>query len=94
MISSAYQYYITTYGHQKVSRFDTHKKSELRKVYNNIVKLNKKSPLYKVKLTDDVQRFAIDIKEGSRILKNAILESTDSENNGFEQKVEIGRAHV
>ena len=87
MISSAYQYYITTYGHQKVSRFDTHKKSELRKVYNNIVKLNKKSPLYKVKLTDDVQRFAIDIKEGSRILENAILESTDSENNGFEQKV-------
>lgn len=87
MISSAYQYYITTYGHQKASRYDTHKKSELRKVYNSIVKINKKSPLYKVKLTDDVQRFAIDIKEGSRILKNAILETTDSEKSGFEQKV-------
>ena len=39
-IDSAYHYYLSTYGNS-VSRYDTHKKSELRKVYNQIVKANK-----------------------------------------------------
>lgn len=39
------------------------KKSELRSVYNNIVKINKESPLYKIKDSADAQKFAIDIKE-------------------------------
>ena len=40
-IDSAYQYYLSTYGNSAVSRYDTHKKSQLRAVYNNIVKTNK-----------------------------------------------------
>ena len=40
-IDSAYHYYLSTYGTSKVSRYDTHKKSQLRAVYNQIVKTNK-----------------------------------------------------
>ena len=48
-IDSAYQYYLSTYGNSTVSRYDTHKKSQLRDTYNKIVKTNKESPLYKIK---------------------------------------------
>ena len=44
-IDSAYQYYLSTYGNSTVSRYDTHKKSQLRDTYNKIVKTNKESPL-------------------------------------------------
>ena len=47
-IDNAYAYYISTYAQKTVSRYDSHKKSELRKVYNKIVKINKDSPLYKI----------------------------------------------
>ena len=40
-IDSAYQYYLSTYGNSTVSRYDTHKKSQLRDTYNKIVKTNK-----------------------------------------------------
>ena len=50
-IDSAYAYYLSTYvGTRQVSRYETHKRSELRKVYNEIVKSNKDAPL--VKLSD------------------------------------------
>ena len=49
LIDSAYQYYLSTYRNSTVSRYDTHKKSELRDVYNQMVKVNKNSPLYKIK---------------------------------------------
>ena len=42
-IDSAYQYYLSTYGNSTVSRYDTHKKSQLRDTYNKIVKTNKES---------------------------------------------------
>ena len=48
-IDSAYQYYLSTYGTSTVSRYDAHKKSQLRDTYNKIVKINKDSPLYKIK---------------------------------------------
>ena len=44
-IDSAYQYYLSTYGNSTVSRYDTHKKSQLRDTYNKIVKTNIKNPL-------------------------------------------------
>ena len=33
-IDSAYAYYVSNYAHKEVSRYDSHKKSDLRKVYN------------------------------------------------------------
>lgn len=78
-ITSAYQYYLSTYRSFGVSRYDTHKKSQLRAVYNNIVKVNKESPLYKIKYSGDVGRFAIDIKEKTRSIQNVVASLSDSE---------------
>lgn len=78
MIDSAYQYYLSTYGNSTVSRYDTHKKSQLRDVYNQIVKINKESPLYKIKNTGDVKKHAIDIKESAKSLQNVISSLSDS----------------
>ena len=53
MISNVYHYYLKNYANKPPSRFDTHKKSDLRKVYNSIINLNKSAPLYKVDLSQD-----------------------------------------
>ncbi len=82
-IDSAYQYYLSTYRSSGVSRYDTHKKSQLRAVYNNIIKTNKDSPLYKIKYSGDAGRFAIDIKEKTRSIQNVIASLSDS-GNGIE----------
>lgn len=90
-IDSVYNYYLTTYGSSNVSRYDAHKKSQLRDVYNRMVKLNKESPLYKISNSGDVQKFAIDIKENTRNIQNIVASlSSDSEDglaNAFEKKV-------
>lgn len=82
MISSAYQYYLTNYAYKESSLYDTHKKSELREIYSNIVKQNKKSPLYRFKFTDEVQRFAIDLKENARSFRNVVLDATSEAESG------------
>lgn len=89
-IDSAYQYYLSTYGPSNVSRYDTHKKSQLRAVYNNIVKKNKEAPLYKIKYSGDVGKFAIDIKEKTRSIQNTIAALSDSDSgieNIFSKKI-------
>ncbi len=62
-IDSAYNYFLTTYGDSIGSRYESHKKSELRDTYNRIIKANKEAPLYKIKDSEDMGQFAIDIKE-------------------------------
>lgn len=91
VMDNMYNYYLTTYGQSAVSRYDSHKKSELRSIYNNIVKTNKESPLYKIKDSGDVQKFAIDIKESARSLKNVIasLSTGNSLTDAFQKKVAV-----
>lgn len=89
-ISSAYDYYLTTYGSKQVSRYDSHKKEDLRKTVNKIKILNKESPLYKVRISDDVQKFAIDVKEGARNIKNVVAEFSETEEGlgaAFQKKI-------
>ena len=64
-IDAAYNYFMTTYGQNIGSRYESHKKSELRDTCNKIVKANKDAPLYKIKDTEDMGQFAIDIKENA-----------------------------
>lgn len=79
-IDSVYQYYLSTYGNEHSSRYDSHKKSDLRKTTNSIAKSNNESPLYKLKdESDDVKRFAIDIKESARTIKNVIASMTEDD---------------
>ena len=59
----AYAYYLSTYGQNRPTRYDSHKRSDLRKVYNQIIKTNREAPLYKLSGEDEVAKYAIDIKE-------------------------------
>lgn len=88
MINSVYDYYLTTYAGRQLTKYDTHKKSELRSLYNNIVKISKKSPLYKIPNTESVQRHAIDLKETARSLKNMtdIFDAAADPRQGFRKK--------
>ena len=83
-IDSAYQYYLSTYGNSTVSRYDTHKKSQLRDTYNKIVKTNKESPLYKIKNLGEAKKYAIDIKESVGDIQH-IAASLSSSGQGIEK---------
>lgn len=72
VLNNVYNYYLTTYAPRSSTRYDTHKKSELRGVYNSIVKLNKEAPLYKLDTSKESKSFAVGIKEDARELRNVI----------------------
>lgn len=71
-LNTVYNHYLTTYAPKGTTQYDTHKKSELRGIYNSIVKLNKEAPLYILDTTTETQEFAVGIKENARELRNTI----------------------
>lgn len=71
-LANVYNFYMTTYAPKSSTPYDTHKKSELRSVYNSIVKMNKESPLFILDTSKDAQQFAVGIKENARELRNTI----------------------
>lgn len=88
----AYAYYLSTYHPVRPTRYDTHKKSELRKVYNQMVKTNKESPLYKLSRADEVAKYAIDIKENAKSIQNVVASLSDNYgdfSDSFRKKVAV-----
>ncbi len=74
-ISNVYNYYLTNYGASATSsKYEAHKRSELRDTYNRMVKANKESPLYKIDMNEDVEKFALDLKESARRTDNIVSE--------------------
>lgn len=71
-LNTVYNHYLTSYAPKGTSQFDAHKKSELRSIYNSIVKLNKESPLCIQDTSKESQEFAVGIKENARELRNTI----------------------
>lgn len=73
-LNAVYNNYLTTYTPKALTRYDTHKKSELRSVYNSIVKINRDAPWYLPTTNKATQRYAVDIKENARELRNRIAQ--------------------
>ena len=71
-LNTVYNHYLTAYAPKGTTRYDTHKRSELRSIYNSIVKLNKESPLYLPDTSKESQIFAVGLKENARQLRNTI----------------------
>lgn len=90
-IDSAYAYYLSNYGNKEASRYDSHKKSDLKKLYSKMVKVNKDSPLYKLSDPSNAKKYAIDIKESTRDIQNVVasLSSDDGINSSFQKKVAV-----
>ena len=88
----AYAYYLSTYGQNRPTRYDSHKKSDLRKIYNAIIKTNREAPLYKLSAEDDVAKYAIDIKESAKAIQNVVTSLSDSYgdfSDSFRKKVAV-----
>lgn len=83
ILNSAYNNYLTTYAPKSLAQYDTHKKSELRSVYNSIVKLNKESPWYLPTTSKPTQEYAVALKENARELYNTIAELGGLEASGL-----------
>ncbi len=81
-LNAVYNNYLTTYTPKAVTRYDTHKKSELRSVYNSIVKLNRDTPWYLPTTSKDTQMYAVNIKENARKLRNTIAQLGGLEEKG------------
>ncbi len=84
-LNTVYNHYLTTYT-PKTTRYDTHKKSELRSIYNSIVKLNKDSPLYILDSSRESREFAVSLKENARGLRNTIASL-----GGLDEKEMLGK---
>jgi flagellar hook-associated protein 2 len=62
---------------------DSHKKSELKNIYNSILKLNKEAPLYIFDRSEQTKGFAVSLKENARQLQHTILEAAGTEDSDF-----------
>lgn len=70
--NSIYNHYLTSYGSSEIAKRESHKTSELRSLYNSMIKLNKDSPLYLIPNAQNAAKSAIDLKEMAHVLKNDI----------------------
>lgn len=74
VLNTVYNNYLAAYSPRQLTKYDTHKKSELRSVYNSIVKLSKDAPWYLPTTNKDTQHYAVSLKENARELHNAIAQ--------------------
>lgn len=68
---NVYNFYHMAMPRVATTKYDSHKKSELRSLYNDMVKLNQKKPFYKLSLSDTTQSYVIGIKEAAMELKTS-----------------------
>ena len=87
--SSIYNHYMTTYSPKKSdARLDSHKPSELKNIYDNIIKINKEAPLYLFDKSEATKNFAVTLKEDARRLQHTILTTSGrSAQDLFQSKV-------
>ena len=70
-LSNIYSNVLTSYA-PKSTRYDSHKRDELKSVYKSIVKQNEDAPLFLMDESGESQKFAVNLKEDARELKNTI----------------------
>ena len=64
-LNQVYNHYLTEYAPKSNTALDTHKKSDLRSIYNSIIKLNKEAPLCILDTSDEAKQYAVSLKEQS-----------------------------
>ena len=89
VLNTVYNNYLTAYSPRQLTKYDTHKKSELRSVYNSIIKLNKDAPWYLPTTSKDTQYYAVDVKENARELHNSIAQLGGLEQDGMFRKKSV-----
>ena len=60
---SVYNNLIQGHVMMRQTRFDTHKRSELKEIYQRIRRMNVDQPFYKVDFDDDTQKYTLGVKD-------------------------------
>lgn len=85
-MTSVYNYMLESYPIKREVMYPAHKRSELKRIYNNILDLSKRSPLYKINLSKDNQDYTFGIKETAIELKTKLVGMEDPVASGFTSK--------
>lgn len=72
MITSVYNYLVSTYVPRTNSRHDSHQPKDLKELYSQIVKKNKLSPVYKIQMSSTQQSNVITMKDTALSMKSAL----------------------
>lgn len=90
ILATIHNHYMTAYSPRKSdARLDNHNRSELKNICNNILKLNKETPLYLYDKSAQTAGFAMALKEDTRQLQHTIINTIgkSKENDLFKNKV-------
>lgn len=82
----AYNYMLQSLPVRRGTKYPISKKSELRKVCNEIINLSKGSPFYKINLSKDNQEYTIGIKEAALSLISKLEDMVDQDTSVFHKK--------
>lgn len=85
-MTPVYNYLLESYPIKREVMYPAHKRSELKRVYNNIVSLSRRSPLYKINLSKDNQEYTFGIKETALELKAKLTGMAEPEKSGFDSR--------
>ena len=93
-LSTVYNHYMTTYaGSGSNSKYDAHKKSELKGVVSSIAKLNKDAPVFLIDNSPETKEFAVSLKESARSLKNTISSLSGENGDGMLSKKTVSSSN-
>ena len=84
-LSNVYNNYIPTYAPTS-TRYDSHKRGELKDIYNTIVKKSKDTPIFLISRDRSAQNYALSLKENARSLRNAISSLTSEDSSSVLDK--------
>lgn len=85
---NVYNYLMQGFVMMRQTRFDAHKKSELRDIYQNIMRLSAEQPLYKITFNESAQNYTIGIKNSAISLSSVLKElHTDDGTSVFQSKI-------
>ncbi len=85
-MSSVYNYMLESYPIKREVMYPAHKRSDLKRIYNNIIDLNRRSPFYKINMSKDNQDYTFGIKETAIELKTKLTGMEDPVAAGFTSK--------
>ncbi len=85
-MTSVYNYMLESYPIKREVMYPAHKRSELKRIYNNIVDISRRSPLYKINLSKENQDYTFGIKETVLELKAKLSGMEDPVKAGFASK--------
>lgn len=93
-LNTVYNHYMTAYASSgSNSKYDAHKKSELKGVVNSIAKLNKDAPVFLIDNSPETKEFAVSLKESARSLKNTITSLSGENGDGMLSKKTVSSSN-